>query len=44
MVAAGETVIEIYKFHDFTGTFCPETSVIERLILGGNDYMIRNML
>ena len=39
MVAAGETVIEIYKFHDLPELSVQRHPVIERLILGGNDYL-----
>ena len=39
MVAASETVIEIYKFHDLPELSVQRHPVIERLILGGNDYL-----
>ena len=38
MVAAGETVIEIYNFM-ITELSVQRHPVIERLILGGNDYL-----
>ena len=39
MVAASETVIEIYKFHDLPELSVQRHPVIERLILGGNGYL-----
>lgn len=37
MVAAGDTVIEIYKFHDLSEVPVQKHPVIDKLILGGND-------